>query len=48
MQNVEFEVLGLGVTQGHQQCHYLIECIYMTAYSTVIETVHLPCTVLEL
>jgi len=28
MQNVEIGVVwGLGVTQGHQLCHHLIQCI---------------------
>jgi len=38
--------LGVRVTQGHWQCHHSIKCIWLP-YSTLIRTVHLPCTVFE-
>jgi len=35
-----------GVTQGHQQCHHWIRA-HTTSYLTLIETMHLSCTVFE-
>jgi len=47
MQNVEIGVVwGLSVTQGHRQRHHSIE--HTNSYSTLIETVHLSCTVFGL
>jgi len=36
---------GLGF-RGHQQCHHLI--VHTTSYSTLIEPIHLSCTVFNL
>jgi len=39
----------LGVTQGNRQCHVSpFDRAYTTAYSTVIDTMRLSCTVFEI
>jgi len=48
-QNIENGVvfLWLGITQGHRQCHRLIDCIYGVLFN-FIQTMHLSHTVFEI